>query len=123
MADEPVKFSGILDSIRTLKDRSFRVTFLSQELSPEQGYNLFSLRDKFGVLIFGPVNSEANIEETDIPSLAKGPNPYEKTPSKRLRSIIYIYWKSVGGKGEFDDFYKLQMERVIDRFKEMLEKE
>ena len=43
-----------------------------------------------------------------------------KTPSKRLRNVLYRFWE-VGQQGEFKDFYKTEMERIITHYKGKLD--
>lgn len=42
----------------------------------------------------------------------------EKTPSKRLYGTIFVHWKQSEQEGDFDTFYKRQMERIIEGYKE-----
>jgi hypothetical protein len=44
-----------------------------------------------------------------------------KTPSQRLRDVLYVYWKQVESARAFDDFYLAQMNTIIEGFKEKLE--
>jgi hypothetical protein len=41
-----------------------------------------------------------------------------KTPSLRMRNVLFIIWKQVPeGFKEFDSFYKFKMEKYIDELK------
>jgi len=44
----------------------------------------------------------------------------EKTPSERLRDIIFVYYKETGSTGDFDSFYRKHMEAHIDSYKSKL---
>ena len=44
-----------------------------------------------------------------------------KTPSQRLRDVLYVWWKQIEGAGEFDDFYRKQMDKIIEAYKAKLE--
>lgn len=41
---------------------------------------------------------------------------YGESPSKRLRSVLYVYWKEVGRQKnpdvDFDTFYMAEMEKI-----------
>lgn len=41
----------------------------------------------------------------------------KKTPSQRLRSVLFIWWKQADGTGEFDEFYRKRMEDFINSVK------
>lgn len=45
----------------------------------------------------------------------------EKSPSQRLRAVLFVLWEQRGSKGEFEEFYKESIERVIKRIKEELD--
>jgi hypothetical protein len=40
-----------------------------------------------------------------------------KTPSQRLRAVMFVYWKQCGASGEFETFYLQRMEKIIDEIK------
>jgi hypothetical protein len=44
-----------------------------------------------------------------------------KSPSKRLRAVIYRFWEQIGKEGDFNQFYSKKMEYIINQFKEKLE--
>jgi hypothetical protein len=45
-----------------------------------------------------------------------------KTPSKRLRNVLYCFWGARSGADmEFKDFYKTEMEKIITHYKGKLE--
>lgn len=45
-----------------------------------------------------------------------------KSPSQRLRSVMFIWWEQQGRPGEdFEQFYRMKMERVIESVKGKLE--
>jgi hypothetical protein len=105
-----------------LKGKNIRIKVETiQELTPEDELILLQVRNKVGYFVFKP---EKFIEE-DIISL---PEKYdleagEKTPSQRLRAVLYVFWKQKRKeKGvDFNSFYKEQMSRFIESVKEKLE--
>jgi len=45
-----------------------------------------------------------------------------KSPSQRLKAVLFVLWKQTGEpENDFDLFYKLEMEKIIDKIKEKLE--
>jgi hypothetical protein len=108
-----------IHSVRTLADKSVRLTIDTQEVSPEQATELFSLYDKFGWLAFKEV--PITKAELDLPE----PTPEfkgEKSQGQRIRACCYRLWeqkyKSI--YKEFPDFYKIQTERIIEFLKSKL---
>lgn len=45
----------------------------------------------------------------------------DKTPSQRLRAVLYVLWERKGSNGEFEVFYVASMEKFINRIKQELE--
>jgi len=43
-----------------------------------------------------------------------------KTPSQRLRSVLFLVWKQTKQDGTFDEFYNRQYEVVIETYKSQL---
>lgn len=43
-----------------------------------------------------------------------------KSPSQRLRYVLYVYWEQKEIKEDFQDFYEAAIERVIDKVKAKL---
>jgi len=51
------------------------------------------------------------------------PKVKEKTPSQRLRAVISVYGKLLGVNEEgLDDFYTIQVEGLIKRYREAIKK-
>jgi len=107
-----------IQKIATLVDGGFKLDIITQELSPEEATKLFSLKNKMGWLLFK--ETEIKLEDIEIPEI-KGEFKSDKTPSARLRSVLYVFWKQQSSKKSFDDFYKGQMEKFILKVKEKLE--
>jgi hypothetical protein len=110
--------SSHIQKIQTLVDGGNKLTILTQELEPDQMTELFKLTNKVGWFLF----KEQAITEEDVKDLPEIKPEFkgEKTPSQRLRNIIFVYWEQQGGKGNFDDFYKKQINKLIDKIKDLL---
>jgi len=101
----------------TLKDRGMSLRFTTQELANEEQIAIIDMCHNMGHLLF-----KANeIQESDIPD----GDVYEgKTPSQRLRGVIFAYYQQLGGKekrGDFEVFYRGQVESIINKYKKVLE--
>lgn len=93
------------------------IRFYSQETTPEEKLQLLKFHQSFGYIFF----KENKFTDSDIPK--DDASDDTKKPSQRLRSVIFIYWKQKGSKGDFDQFYNQKMEFIISQFKERLELE
>lgn len=102
--------------------RYARIQVDTQEnITPEQLSELFALHDKVGWFFFLD-KPEVKINRSDLPdipdvSLEDG----EKSPSQRLRAVLYIYWQQRTDKTQdFELFYRRWMERTIESIKQQL---
>ena len=111
------KFSvpATLKSVSTLVDGGLSVGFHTQELTKEEMLAIMSFSQGFGYLLF----ASTQMSEEDIPKEKLSPDE-EKSPSKRLRSILFILWKQQGGEGDFEAFYRKKMEAIIEQLKSRL---
>lgn len=101
------------------KDGSIKLSFDSRELSPEEYMIVMGFRNCEGWLAFSP-NDEG------IPELPKGRAEVDmKTPSERLKDVLYVWYKQSTEKGKFvgtfEAFRTEKMETIIEGVKSKLE--
>lgn len=106
---------AILTRVALLKDGGLSLGFATNELSSDEKAAVFSFYQQFGYVLF----SENHFQESDIPQ-DNAPVEEQKTPSHRLRSVLFLYWKQLKEPGDFEAFYRGHMEAVIDRYKSFL---
>jgi len=112
---------AILESFRSLKDKTLSINFSTNEPTPEQIQSIALNSQKYGYLVFsGNQLTSEQLEEID-----KAKNDlYDsaKTPSKRLRNVLFV-WYEQDNKGfkTFEDFYLHHMEKVINNVKNKLD--
>jgi len=110
-----------LESYRSLKDKSVKLQFETGELTPENLVGIASSIQKFGYLAF----KEDKFRTAEINVLEDLESDYEdksKTPSKRLRNVLYRAWEQdPKGYKDFNLYYDFQMEKLIEHFKSKLE--
>ena len=126
-----VVFEGGIDKVSTLADGSLRVYLGTPELSNETMVNLFGLIKKPGYILIS--TNTVNQEQIDAVEKATTNAEFsEKTPSQRMRGVMYKLWEKTqpktlnGDSGEmeyvdFELFYKRQMNKIIDHFKTKLD--
>lgn len=109
-----------LDSFRSLKDKSVKLTFETQETTPEQMAEIAKSSQSFGYLAFSPkMLSNEQLEAID--NAKTDLYDSSKTPSKRLRNTLYVLWEqNNNGYDKFEDFYLKTMEKIITHYKDKL---
>lgn len=107
-----------VEDMRPRKDRSWKLTFeTARELSGEEVKLLTDNYQGDGWLLFSPNEvSLKDIPEGDVEDSVK-------TPSKRLRAVLHVWWEQKGGDGDFELFYRTKMEQLINQVKDRLEPE
>jgi len=110
-----IQIPSYIHKIETTTDKGLKLTVYTQEISPETKKDLFELLDKLGWLVF----ATAKVEPEDLVNLPEIKPEFRdgKTPSQRLRAILFVYWEQNGSKGNFDDFYKDYIEKIIENIK------
>jgi hypothetical protein len=111
-----LKLQAYLDGFSSRKDKSAGVRFSTQELHADVMGQLQEMNGDFGWLIFSP--NEISLK--DIPT--EHAEDKDKTPSKRLRACLYVFWEQKGKPtGNFETFYVREMERLIEKIKAKLD--
>lgn len=107
-----------IEKVETMADHCLKLRVDTiKELVPEEEAKIMSLRNKIGWFVF----SDIDIKEMDIPAEPIKEFKTDKTPGQRLRAAMYVFWESKTNKMKtFDNFYKDEMEKVINRYKENL---
>jgi hypothetical protein len=59
-------------------------------------------------------------DEKDVDVLQVKAEVVHKSPSQRMRSVIFLMWKQTGEELPFEVFYHQTMERIIDHLKSKL---
>jgi len=113
-----VQFPAQLQKIATRVDGSINISLDTQELNGVDMAELFSYRNLLGYVTFTP-NLVNNVEVPDEPV-----EDNSKSPSQRLRSVLFILWKQSDKKFDtFSQYYDVQMERIINQIKDKLDGE
>jgi hypothetical protein len=113
-----------VETIATRHDGSVKIVMGTYELNTESAVKLFDLRKTEALMYLSSENiSQEELDALDGFKLSSEKND-GKTPSQRLRSVLYVYWKQHKQNDiEFDIFYLRYMNRLIDRIKDKLDAE
>ena len=112
---------AILESYRSLKDKTLKLTFETNELTPQQLIEIVKNSQKFGYLAF----KDNPLKDDEIQMLKDLKTDFEengKTRSQRLRGVLYRNWEQNDLDYEvFNDYYNHQLEKLITHFKDKLD--
>lgn len=109
--DTPFQAAAILRVGSPTNDGGMRIRFETQELSDEEKLGLLKHDKQYGWVLFQP----NPFTEQDIPvEIAEDKT---KTPGKRLRAVLFVRWKQLGEKGDFESYYRETIEKIITQIK------
>jgi len=104
----------IINPPRIRKDGSSSISFDTRELDSEELFTIMSLRNSEGWLCFAPNEDEIEIPEDKA-------EVDTKSPSQRVRSVMYILYKQDVTKGRytglFQTYYGDKLEKYIEFLK------
>jgi hypothetical protein len=109
------KVEAVLTRCASTVDGGLSLGFHTKELDPIEKVGIMEFHNKAGWMLFSP----NQIEESDVPTI-----PAEigsKTPSQRLRAVLYIMWQQQIKAPPFEEFYLDRMELLINQIKERLD--
>jgi hypothetical protein len=107
-----IKTQAIIEGIRAKKDGSMGLTVSTPELSVQEKTLFFELQGHLLHLTIEP-DQEGPMPEVEIIS-----DVNQKTPSQRLRSVIFILWKQNSEDMDFPAYYNSKLEKIIQAYKD-----
>ena len=109
---------GEISKFETMAQGAIRLRVDSQEaIEPEYQARLFALCNKVGWFTFNATKIEAQ-DLLDLPDFDPSKYDSAKSPSQRLRAVLFLVHKSKGGKKEdFDAYYINVMNKLIEQYK------
>ena len=110
-----ISFNGVITSIRGKVDKSIGLNIATPELAVDEKSMFFELQGENCNIFIAPTG-ESKTPDYKIDKVLES-----KTPSQRLRSVLFVYYEQAGIKGKFDSFYRQSLEKFIDQVKEKLE--
>jgi hypothetical protein len=110
---------GYITKISTMAN-GLRIFFDTMEnIGGEDMERLFALYNKPGWMTFNvrPIEAQDIIDLPPVKAQAG-----QKTPSQRLRAVLYRVWQQDGkGFTDFEAYYQAQMEKLIEFYKGKIE--
>lgn len=109
-----------IESITTRKDKTIRLTIGTQELIPSDAAKVFYLNQQFCYMALKP--EPFTKEETESVNSLKADLSNAKTPSQRLRAILYLnYQQDSKGFQDFTTYYASEIEKICEHYKNKLD--
>jgi hypothetical protein len=107
-----------IGTISTRVDGGIGFRISTGEIPVENLAQFMSLKQQNVEVTIKPLDMEEGDEPIEVKSEAE-----QKTPSSRLRSILFVHWKQLGKPGEFSSFYLATMEKYIEHVRSKLDKD
>lgn len=112
---EGILIASYVEGIRTRKDKTVALTLGTQELTPEQAGELFSINGQL-ITAYLSVKGISQDDKEIIDTIE--PDSTGRTPSQRLRNVLYILWTQDNeGFKDKNLHYIHHMEKIIEHLK------
>lgn len=115
-----ITLPAIIESIATRKDKTIRLTIGTQELAPSDAATIFSMAGGYAyVAIKREDFTPWEVKELDE---LKADLDTIKSPSQRLRAILYRNWEqNAEGYKDFTTYYMAHMDKLCQHYKNKLD--
>lgn len=114
-----IKTALQITTISSRSDGSLRLSSVTPELSNSEKTAFLDLQNVELEALFQPT------EYTNLESMKVEKNLDTKSPSERLRNVLFAVYKAKEEAGEkmgnFSDYYRSIMERLIDEYKSKID--
>lgn len=115
-----ILIAGQIENISSRKDKTIKLTIGTQELNPNQFGQIFELHQQFCYL--GIKKEAFTKDESEVLETLKTDYANAKTPSQRLRGILYLnFQKDNEGYIDFNSYYIGKMESICEHYKSKLD--
>lgn len=107
-----------VEGIASRKDKTVKIILGTQELDPEKAGELFGINGQLVTTYLNPTGiSEEDIEAID----SLEPDLPGKSPSQRLRAVLFLMWKdNPQGFKDQHTHYLHYMDKIIEHYKSLL---
>lgn len=108
-----IKHKGQIASITGKVDGSLGYRVNTPELSPEEKAVFFELQNVNVEVLISPFETKEEVEVMEVKKDLES-----KTPSQRLRAVMFLLWKKNNeGHELFDTYYEKKMNGIIEHLK------
>jgi len=117
MSNKAFQLPIIIEKVESLADSGWRMKLLTRELAPEEIGLIGALKGKEIQGAF----KESTILPDEIRTSDEKVERGQKSPSQRLRGVLFVRYEQIKPPLDFDTWYKQQMEVFISAVKEKLD--
>ncbi len=114
-----ITLPAYLINFRTKVDRTAGISIGTNEITDQEFLELKRLQGSFGWFMF------RENEEQDVEMPTEDAEEFDKSPSKRLRAVLFVWFKKRVKEGKenrpFKTFYDESVEKLIDVIKMKLD--
>jgi hypothetical protein len=108
---------AIFNKFESKANGAVKLVFTTQDgVRSDLLHTIISLIDNAGFLNFAVRMLEAD-DLVNLPKPDANKFPGQKTQSQRQRAVIYRLWEQAGKPGDWEEYYKNTMERIINQLK------
>lgn len=105
----------IITSIRSRADGSLGFSATTPELSVEEKVEFMRLQNEVLEGVFTPLDAP------NVPEYKIDKDLEDKSPSRRLRNVLFILHSQSGVDEDFESWYKTKMNQIIEGIKNKLD--
>jgi len=117
-----VQFRADINKVTTMETWT-RIILDAQELPPEEMAMLFALKSEGAKVAIQKEDFKEDFKFEDMPEVKEIKTDSEKTPSQRIRGLIYVLWEKSGRpEGNSEVFYLKEIERIAEYLKAKISK-
>lgn len=116
---KPIQLPVLIAGLSTKVDGSIKIVLETREFKPEEATQVFALRNQEAWAILAA--NEIKEEDVKLPTEKADPAIGTKTPSQRLRAVLYRLWEQTKSGVDFESYYRVNLEKIIDQLKGRLE--
>jgi hypothetical protein len=111
--------TGVLENISTRNDGSIKIVIATQEMGSDDAGRLFTLRNTYLKFLLSDDNI-SKLEEGLIEAERLHDERKIKSPSQKLRSVLFLFHKQSGNRTDFQQWYESEMTKIIESYKDQL---
>jgi hypothetical protein len=106
-----------VENITTRKDRSVKITLSTQEMTPAQVADIWSVQSQMGYMALKEETFQGD-ELAALNGLKADADTGGKSYSKRVQSVLYVLFKQDSeGFTSFELYYQHKMEKMLTHYK------
>lgn len=120
-----VVFKGSIEGVSTRADKTIKLIIGTQEMGGDTGIRILNMHQYPAHIYISPIpippDAKKHIDFESAEAARGIMNDPKKSPSQRLRAVLWNIHNGTATEEPFDVFYEKQMENIISHFKQKLD--